>query len=616
MGLKQGMKILLLSVIIATLLLPPVFAANINYTDYQQTTYPYDRIFTFTLNDTTQNGYVIWQVPENITAVDYLVVGGGGSGGGVGGGGGGAGGLAHGSATLTPLDEYEIYVGRGAPATAAAQGLNGNFSMWGAITVVGGGGGGVGGYPTPNALMNGITGGSGGGGGVFSAFSSSSPKSSGGSGTIEQGNSGGFGVCYYSPQPCEAGGGGGYISGGGSGSGAYSIGGTGYTSNIDGTTKIYAAGGNSGTTYGSSSGTAGTPFTGNGGNGGDLQASTNGGAGGAGIVIIRTSGNYTPLPTPTPTPPPLNASVVQYTGTHIVRFICQDEIGTPIPNMTMSVIATETTVPFDWIFSMFGINLGNTPLLNTTMIGITDDGGSANFPMISTSKYQVNYDNVENNINETRYYYPSENMYIERFWTETVVSSITNIEAELYNTTGNATYLNLGMTYNDTLSTTTSIYFYVQNASNSTTIYSATYTSGIGTNFTANYTAKINNGQTLYWGYSAVSTSFKTNITDKHFITFATDRFKVDFMGGNKAGLSSDAVEKIATVYNYIAIALIFIFGFIFGRESLRFGVVIVPLMAALFWYFGWLQVQWYFIAIGLVLGVIISFRLAEEVSG
>jgi hypothetical protein len=233
-----------------------------------------------------------------VQTVEYLVVAGGA--GGLSGfgqvyaqGGSGAGGLL--TATGYPItlgSSITITVGAG----GASAGYNGNNSVFGNITAIGGGGGG--GSPGSPAS----SGGSGGG-------QDDSSTTSLGKGIPGQGNNGGIGN-YYS-----AGGGGGAGSigiNGDTNTGNGGNGGTGIVSSITGSPVQYAGGGGAGGTYyyaGSLGGLGGGGGGGNGGNniagqtngtsglvntggGGGSVASTGGsgqtgGIGGSGIVVIR-----------------------------------------------------------------------------------------------------------------------------------------------------------------------------------------------------------------------------------------------------------------------------------------------------------------------------------------
>jgi len=248
-----------------------------------------------------------WTAPTGVTQVEVLVVGGGGAGGGGTGGGGGAGGLIYNSAfVVTPGNSYTVTVGAGgSPGVSTASGGNGNNSVFGTLTAIGGGGGGG-----ANAL--GGTGGSGGGSG-------NSYQTAGGSGTAGQGFNGGAGGVGTggSGSPYQSGGGGGAGGPGASTftaatstSGAYAGGGgPGLNFSISGTPTWYGGGGGGGSDTArvansagaggiggggrggnGDSGVAGTASTGGGGGGGaNSPSQLAGSAGGSGIVIIKYS---------------------------------------------------------------------------------------------------------------------------------------------------------------------------------------------------------------------------------------------------------------------------------------------------------------------------------------
>lgn len=200
----------------------------------------------------TFNSSGIFTVQSSSLTVDYLVLGGGatGSGGGSsgsGGGGGGGGSSLVTGAALTPRD-YQVIVGAGTP--------NGPYASVG-----------------NNSTFNSTTGG---GGQIQSSFSVVSP---GGTGTTQNGGTGGRGFS----------------------SGNAENGGAGYTSSISGS-SVTRGGGGGGSTKNGSQGTGtngggngvgsgtggrGTANTGGGG-GGSAQDNVGwGGGGGSGVVIVR-----------------------------------------------------------------------------------------------------------------------------------------------------------------------------------------------------------------------------------------------------------------------------------------------------------------------------------------
>ena len=156
------------------------------------------------------------------------------------------------------------------------------------------------------------------------------------------------------------------------------------------------------------------------------------------------------------------SSQTQYVTTKVVRFVCQNYNGEAITGMNTTLNAISSSIPVSWVSILFGINLETTPVLNTTMSGITGTDGSITYVMVPTSKYSIWYNAPSYGINETRYYYPSETEYIETFFTQTPVYATAGISTDFYTyrNESNGTIL-LGIYYNDTYSSTDNLTFTV-----------------------------------------------------------------------------------------------------------------------------------------------------------
>jgi len=269
--------------------------------------------------------------PATSTAVDYLIVAGGGAGGNGMGGGGGAGGLIHnvGGTSLTlSVQSYSIVIGNGGAGTTSNITVNGSNTTAFGLTAIGGGGATSLQMQRSSSGVNGAAGGSGGGSGASDPGSgtggaaqqpgsfSGGYGNAGGNCTISQnyypgGGGGGAGAAGQSPTSNTSNGGNGgaglqvnidgnnyYYAGGGGGdgysscplSGAGGIGGGGAGSNevgtsADGGGSARNSGGN-GTSGADKSGGHGGANTGSGG-GGATWSTAPGGNGGSGIVIVR-----------------------------------------------------------------------------------------------------------------------------------------------------------------------------------------------------------------------------------------------------------------------------------------------------------------------------------------
>jgi uncharacterized membrane protein len=126
-------------------------------------------------------------------------------------------------------------------------------------------------------------------------------------------------------------------------------------------------------------------------------------------------------------------------------------------------------------------------------------------------------------------------------------------------------------------------------------------------NITINYTVPNIVGGGYFWGISANSTTYKDKIVPAKYLAFDTAQWKINPMGASNGDVTA------SNVYNGAAIGLIVVFALIFGRASIKFGVIIVPLMGLFFWWIGWLQIAILLISIASTLGVLMYFRYSEE---
>lgn len=247
----------------------------------------------------------------NLTGVDVLLVGAGGSGGSWYGGGGGAGGLVFKANLSVSPRAYPVVVGSGGVNPAAGsnsnQGSDGGASMFAGLVALGGGGGGSGVSTISRP---------GGSGGSSSGTAGAGGSGSGGAALQPSHPSGGFGnagATYSSGVTSNGGGGGAGVAGnanGAGGNGLYQVtispttydfytifGAVGQV--VGGNQSWFAGGGTGGCNspiqpagLGGGGGAAagvGLPATANTGGGGGGQCTSNSGVGvgGSGIVIIR-----------------------------------------------------------------------------------------------------------------------------------------------------------------------------------------------------------------------------------------------------------------------------------------------------------------------------------------
>jgi len=245
-----------------------------------------------------------------LSEVEVLIVAGGGGGGAyAAGAGGGAGGVVYNTNyAVTPGSAISVTVGNGGNGGvwSSPSPQNGQNSLFGKLTAVGGGAGGQGWGANP-----GSSGGSGGGGAGYDGVSTQNYVGGGGF-TPGQGFSGGRGKGISGNRGAGGGGGGAGGPGGEATNFGAGNGGRGIPFNISGVMRYYGGGGGGGD-YGSSGGGnggvggGGTQSGGNsssqtatngaantGGGGGGSRSATpdswNGGNGGSGVVIVRYRG--------------------------------------------------------------------------------------------------------------------------------------------------------------------------------------------------------------------------------------------------------------------------------------------------------------------------------------
>ena len=259
-----------------------------------------DRAFSITIKaevvqEFTSPGSSTFSVPSGVTAVDVMVLAGGGSGGSGTAGGGGAGGMIEmNNYPVTPGGSVSYTVASGASPSGngGGHGNQGDDSVFGQLTAKGGGRGGSGEPRRPGPPTSG---GSGGGASGYPTYRY--PGGSPGTQPSQPGNSGTFGFGNSGGNIGPDGGGGGGGAGGAGGPGGGGSGGPGRSSSITGTAITYGGGGagsigggpgpGGGGGFSGSTGLAGAANRGGGGGGGWDYGGGVSGAGGSGVIVIK-----------------------------------------------------------------------------------------------------------------------------------------------------------------------------------------------------------------------------------------------------------------------------------------------------------------------------------------
>jgi hypothetical protein len=239
--------------------------------------------------------------------------------------------------------------------------------------------------------------------------------------------------------------------------------------------------------------------------------------------------------------------------------------------------------------------------------------------MVETEKYELHYVSAALGIDEKRYYYPKEEEYLEVFWTESPVFATPTpapCGAPVYsanaipNTTGGIDYMDLRVNYSDCSAQTSNMTFYVTDVSNNkvkrTLFTNATVTPN---SFNLSYVVPATQGSAYKFGVNG-RTFFGSQIYQETLITINQSQWRANF-------LNADDGDAAATwIYNAVAIALVSLLGYLFGKISMKAGVVVVPLIMAVFSWMGWLQTSALIVSVAVVLGVMFYLRYAEQEAG
>ena len=260
------------------------------------------------------------------------------------------------------------------------------------------------------------------------------------------------------------------------------------------------------------------------------------------------------------------------------RFIVRNLFDTPYPGVTITVYKGDD--------------------LTASFTGMTDSIGQAVFQLIKDQKYRITLSGGGISGTLTFTVYGKEEDYIIRIagGFPTGGNRYTDINATLTSSTVNATHSNLSLIYRDNRSSTTAINFYATNLStNSTCTQSST-----SQNVTLSCTVLASG--TYQFGFNATSSIYGF---------FQQDRI-INF-GAGKPASPSLAVPGVSSTYlHWISIMLIVLTASLFSVKTVKYGAVVIPSVAMIFWAVGWLQISFLLVSTALVIGVLVYSRMSE----
>jgi hypothetical protein len=285
---------------------------------------------------------------------------------------------------------------------------------------------------------------------------------------------------------------------------------------------------------------------------------------------------------------------------HQVRLICQDPYGVPLSGVGVNVKGYNTTYAnASWWQNIFGVDLSETNLFET-MSGPTASDGSIVF-LMSESVYYV-IDLTYGTYTQQLTVYPKEDSYLIIMTPPGSVPFSTtngtiNINYELSSNEVSTTQTDLRLNYTDSSSATTSVSFWVDNSSRSR-IWSATYSGGtVAALYSLDTTSR--HGETIYYGFFANHLN-AGNITQMKTATIRSRLVEI--------GLDDNA-------YTWISIILLVLFTALFSGITSREGYILVPIIASVMWYIGWLNIGYVVMSGAIILGLLLYITKTQAVS-
>lgn len=283
-----------------------------------------------------------------------------------------------------------------------------------------------------------------------------------------------------------------------------------------------------------------------------------------------------------------------------VRFVVQDYVGQRFENVTVTATPLESTGPWAWLEDLLGVP-GTVDVQNEVLSGTTGTDGGIVFTLVESVKYRVDITDASQGISTSITIYPKEDEIPIYIWPATTPPLGETVTYDLAATALDDENTRLWLTYSDALDNTTSVRFYVQ-TENGTLIHSETKTGDA--NVTLSYEMVNVPGEVYIFGFEARHGTYGV-IKQDQFIRFESNRPLVDF-----------APWIPLWVYNWAAIGFIVCIAAIFGFQTLKFGVVLVPVFALLFTYMEWLDTPVLLTLCAMTLGILLYMRYSEGETG
>jgi len=242
--------------------------------------------------------------------------------------------------------------------------------------------------------------------------------------------------------------------------------------------------------------------------------------------------------------------------------------------------------------------------LTTVLTGTTDSMGQVVFRMTKDQRYRVVFSGGGIGDDITIYVFAKEESYLVRILSGFPIGGdrYTDIKTNLTAITINSTWSNLTLIYNDTISSTTQVWFYGKNLSTGVICYQSS-------------TANVVTLQCPVLSSGRYQLGF--NATSSKYGFFQQDT--IFNFGAGKPSTPAVDTGMDKTLLQWTSIIFIVITASLFSIRSKHFGAVIVPLEALVLWVFGWFETivnnsggSFLLLSCAVFLGVMVYLRQSE----
>ncbi len=265
---------------------------------------------------------------------------------------------------------------------------------------------------------------------------------------------------------------------------------------------------------------------------------------------------------------------------HQVRLAVISNTGTLLPGTTVNATANSTTMPDDYLTSLYGIDptIAND-MLNGTLImsGVTGSDGAIVYTMHGSISYDVSLINPATGTLFKIFLMPIENNYDIRLGATTANATYSQINATMLTVSEpDVSHFKLGVNYLDTSGLSNNMTFTVSCVDNGTVLYKQEYTAFGTSAILSNYTLANVWGEGYVWKYVAYRADGSV-LSQGATVT-----------GKGPNGVMVDLGLPSLNWYRWVSVCILFMMGAMASQRTKQFWALLIPIFAALFLWFGW----------------------------